>query len=282
MGAPEKPPSAGLDRQPSCGEAVVADPVRAEARPAVHRLAEVIRSLALRHRDRLAELKTQSTLFEEDDFVWWSIVRSFSTMGSSRGAAGVHERRDQLTFDTVAAHPPSARRRRIEGVLRAAKVRMPTQKAKWLLENHGRIAEMGGPVAARRALAACADRGEMILWWRQFSGIGPKYARNIMMDVHHPAFRDSIAVDARLKKVLHALGLELRPFPEGEDFFRDAARAAEVEPWDLDRLVYNFESEVLQVLKRSPCEVVARAVVDAVHAHGLSVEVVSRVLSRHL
>ena len=42
---------------------------------------------------------------------------------------------------------------------------------------------------------------------REFKGIGAKYSRNIMMDTYHPEFRDSIAIDQRIKKVSRTLGL---------------------------------------------------------------------------
>ena len=43
-------------------------------------------------------------------------------------------------------------------------------------------------------------------------GIGDKYARNIMMDVYHEDFRDSIAVDARIKAVSERLGLSFASY----------------------------------------------------------------------
>jgi hypothetical protein len=43
-------------------------------------------------------------------------------------------------------------------------------------------------------------RDGKIAFLKTFHGIGDKYARNILMDVYHREFRDSIAYDERLKK----------------------------------------------------------------------------------
>jgi len=81
-----------------------------------------------------------------------------------------------------------------------------------------------------------------------FPGIGPKYARNIMMDVYHEDFRDSIAVDSRLKKISKTLNLKFDTYQEEEQFFLGAAHEASLEGWELDRLIYNHLEEFLELL----------------------------------
>lgn len=47
-----------------------------------------------------------------------------------------------------------------------------------------------------------------------------------MMDVYHEDFRDSIAVDERVKKVSEALGLSFKTYDEHEQFYLKIAREA--------------------------------------------------------
>lgn len=71
-----------------------------------------------------------------------------------------------------------------------------------------------------------------------------KYARNIMMDVYHKDFRNSIALDARIKGISSALGLKFSSYAEHESFYLNVARDAGINGWDLDRLLFNFRKEV--------------------------------------
>jgi endonuclease III len=66
---------------------------------------------------------------------------------------------------------------------------------------------MGGPLAAKRALLHQPGRDGKIRWLKELPGIGDKYARTIMMDVYHEDFRNSIAIDARIKEVSGTIGL---------------------------------------------------------------------------
>ncbi|HEY3853400.1 MAG TPA: hypothetical protein VGO67_03290 [Verrucomicrobiae bacterium] len=78
---------------------------------------------------------------------------------------------------------------------------------------------------------------------KSFSGIGDKYARNIMMDVYHPEFRDSIAVDARIKALSNALGVSFDSYADHERFYLSVAHDAGLNGWELDRLIFHFQDE---------------------------------------
>jgi hypothetical protein len=69
-----------------------------------------------------------------------------------------------------------------------------------------------------------------------------------MMDVYHPEFRNCIAVDARIKGVSKALGLKFSTFEQEERFYIDSAKAARLQPWELDRVMYNFTKDVIDAL----------------------------------
>ena len=64
------------------------------------------------------------------------------------------------------------------------------------------------------------------------------------MDVYHEDFRDSIALDIRIKAISEALGLSFPSYTEHEQFYLDVAWEAGLNGWELDRLLFNFRPEV--------------------------------------
>jgi hypothetical protein len=65
-----------------------------------------------------------------------------------------------------------------------------------------------------------------------------------MMDVYHEDFRDSIALDVRIKAISEALGLSFASYDEHERSYLDVAWEAGINRWELDRLLFNFRPEV--------------------------------------
>src|SRR5438552_1926486 len=117
------------------------------------------------------------------------------------------ENHAKVRFDVLSNLPVRDRRKTLHETLHAAKVRMPDRKASWLAQNFKTIVRMGGVLKAKEALLAKAGRdNKMDFLMKSFEGVGPKYARNIMMDVYDDDFRESIAVDERIKKVSTRLG----------------------------------------------------------------------------
>lgn len=148
-------------------------------------------------------------------------------------------------------------------VCRAAKVRMPDRKGHFIVGCFDRIRGMGGPEAAKDQLLAQRGRESKIRWLKEMPGIGDKYARNIMMDVYHEDFWDSIAVDARIKSVSERLGLSFPSYSEHEDFYLGVAEQAGLNGWELDRLLYNFLPDVLSGLQLASSAAEQGAVPDA-------------------
>lgn len=152
---------------------------------------------------------------------------------------------------TGASHTPSSRHslRKPEGhkvrqVCRASGIRMPDKKADYILRCFEHVTRLGGPEAAKAKLLAQSGREAKIAFLQTFPGIGPKYARNIMMEVYHEDFRDSIALDIRIKAISVALGLSFESYAEHEAFYVDVAREAGLNGWELDRLLFNFRPAV--------------------------------------
>jgi endonuclease III len=125
---------------------------------------------------------------------------------------------------------------------------MAAKEASWLSENFEMIEHEGGPDAVKFKLEECNGRDAKIAFLQAFDGIGPKYARNMLMEVYHPDFRSSIAVDERIKKVSRALGVTFRTYADEERFYLDVAESVKLNGWELDRLLYNFTDEVLAAL----------------------------------
>src|SRR3712207_4478772 len=89
---------------------------------------------------------------------------------------------------------------------------------------------------------------------KRFYGIGPKYARNIWMDAYHPDFRDTIAVDLRIRKVTKALGYSFKTYEEEERFYQDIAEEAGLQGWEVDRLLYEYTDHFLAAIAASETE----------------------------
>jgi hypothetical protein len=210
-----------------------------------HTLAAIARDLARQHKDRLDELKSWERHIDRPDFLWHFLLQSFGTMGRAAGWAGLSkpENYNRVRYEALGALPAAERAAVAERACRDGKVRMPSIKAGYIAGCFERIQKMGGPDAAKKQLFALRGRDAKIQFLKGFPGIGDKYARNILMDVYHSDFRDSIAVDARIKDLSRSLGLEFSNYTEHEQFYLDVAREAGLNGWELDRLIFNYLPE---------------------------------------
>ncbi len=212
------------------------------------RLVAVVRVLAAEKRAELERHKEGQSGLARPDFIWHYLLQSFSTMGRASGWHGLignQANYRRITYTALAALTPQARASQVQKVCRAAGIRMPDKKADYILGCFECVTRLGGPEAAKAKLLARPGREAKIAFLKSFPGIGPKYARNIMMDVYHEDFRDSIALDVRIKAISKALGLpSSMPYAEEERFYLDVAREAGLNGWELDRLLFNFRTEV--------------------------------------
>lgn len=195
--------------------------------------------------ETLKRLKSRYKDLKRDDFLWHYILQSFATWGGSSGWKGLidtAETYDQITFDAVRKWPASKRTQRASRIFATAKVRYANDKGRHLVGCFDHINELGGLVAARDMLLQQKGREAKIRFLKAFPGIGDKYARNIMMDVYHPDFRNSIAIDSRIKKISNEWKLTFRSYSEHEAFYLEVARTASLSGWELDRLMYRFET----------------------------------------
>lgn len=211
------------------------------------RLVPILRSLAAEKRDELDRLKQECSGLTRPDFIWHYLLQSFSTMGRASGWYGLIGNRDnyeRITYQALVELAPEARNARVREVCRAADIRMPDKKADYILGCFEIVKRLGGPEEAKAKLLSQPGRDAKIRFLQSFPGIGPKYARNIMMDVYHEDFRDSIALDIRIQAISDALGLSFASYTEHESFYINVARQAGLNGWELDRLLFNFRPEV--------------------------------------
>lgn len=210
-------------------------------------LVDVVRRMAAENRATLEKLKENHADIARPDFLWHYLLQSFATMGRSsgwQGLIGTRANYERLIYPALHALHDGDRLRVACDVCRAAKVRMPDRKGRFIVGCFERVRNMGGPVAAKTELLAQPGREGKIRWLKGMPGIGDKYARNIMMDVYQEDFRDSIAVDARIKSLSAALGVSFRSYAAHEAFYLSVAHQAGLNGWELDRLLYNFISDV--------------------------------------
>jgi hypothetical protein len=126
----------------------------------------------------------------------------------------------------------------------ALALRHPNKKTKYILDCFDFVTRLGGPKAVKERLLALPGREAKIQFLDAFPGIGPKYARNIMMDVYHEDFRSSVALDSRIMGISEDLGLSFPSYEDHEAFYLEVAQLVGLNGWELDRLLFNFLPEV--------------------------------------
>jgi hypothetical protein len=194
---------------------------------------------------------------ERPDFVWHILLQSFATWGTARGHEGLIENLDnyrRVTFEALSKLDAQERLRVLEDVFLAAMVRYGVMKAKLMARNYDLVAKMGGPEEATRQAFSQDGKEAKIAFMKRFYGIGPKYARNIWMDAYHPDFRDSIAVDLRIRKITKALGYSFKTYEEEERFYQDIAKEADLQAWEVDRLLYEYTDHFLSAISATEGE----------------------------
>ena len=169
------------------------------------KLIEFLKNLPPDMGKRLEELKANGRKeSERKDLIWHLLLQSFSTMGNSSGWYGLIKNENnyrQVAWANIVNLETAVRYPTLERVLRLAKVRMPEKKAKWLEEDFIIIQNMGGIAEVNKKALNQKGKINKISFLQQFHGIGDKYSRNIWMDMYHPDFYDSIAIDERIKKI---------------------------------------------------------------------------------
>ena len=221
-----------------------------------HRLAKAAREIANEKLHTLQKYKDARSEIERPDFLWHYLLQSFATMGRSAGLEdllGNPDHYKQLRYDVLAALSPNDREAQVRRICRASRrLRMPDLKASYIIGCFDQIEALGGLEAAKSLPLAERGYKAKIAFLKTFPGIGDKYSRNLLMDVYHEDFHDSIAIDTRIKAISDLLGLPRMTYDAHEAFYLAAARSAGLNGWELDRLMYNYRDEFLSRLAIAP------------------------------
>lgn len=217
-------------------------------------LVTVAKDLRNKYQDDLDSKKKMGlALQERSDFLWYELLVSYSTWGGSRGSEGLIEdekRYQQVSYEELKKIDAKEDRiNRLRQIMKDAKVRWFNKKAPMLAQCFEKIEAMGGLTEANTTLLNKKSASEIMKFLDDFPGIGPKYARNIMMDSYHPLFRDRIALDSRVRSVSNELGLDFKNYSNHENFYLRVAKEAGIEGWELDRLIYGHTDDFLRFLR---------------------------------
>lgn len=218
------------------------------------RLVSSLKEVMKNKKDEIEKLKESYQDINRPDFIWHYLLQSFSTMGRSTGWQGLignKENYNKVTFSNLDSLGIAEREKLVTQVCKDAKVRMPSKKAEFILKCFTKITDLGGQEKAKEKLLSLQSRDKKIKFLMQFHGIGKKYARNIMMDVYHEDFRNSIAIDIRIKAITELLGLSFKTYEDEEQFYLSAGQEAGLNGWEVDRLLYNYRETFEGLLQKS-------------------------------
>jgi len=217
---------------------------------ATNRLRLAVAKVYKANSNHINALKERHNDLKRDDFIWYYLLQSFGTMGRAAGAVGIRKRYQDLEYQRLLGLNEEARSACVSKVCHEARVRFPVRKTNLILGCFNQIKECGGPKAAKVKLLEQAGKNGKITFLRHFPGIGPKYARNLMMDVYHPEFRECIAIDTRIQSISTCIGLAFTnaQYEDHERFYLALAKQAKLEGWELDRLLFNFTNDIIENL----------------------------------
>ncbi|MFN4083218.1 MAG: hypothetical protein ACK4K9_06255 [Bacteroidia bacterium] len=210
------------------------------------------------HNQKLVDLANEAQAFQlQPDWFWHALIRSFATWGGAMGYQNLVNNgglddlqyfrikdlveNDNFTYSDIVAF--------LEQVFAEANIRYSSKKARYLaynfymFDNHQEVIDLSNELWELNNVEGFIERV------MQFKGIGKKYARNIGMDLNHPAFINTIAIDSRIEKVLSALEYNgPKTYENKEAALLNIAEVAGLTGWQLDRLLFNFNFYYLNIL----------------------------------
>ncbi|HEX5103120.1 MAG TPA: hypothetical protein VFV87_04885 [Pirellulaceae bacterium] len=201
-------------------------------------------------RRRLDALKQQGARDRQrKDLIWYLLLSAATTLGNASGfdrLFGNHRLTATVSYAALVRLKPAQQRKRLLAALKQAGVRYASKKSKQLSANLREIQRRGGVESETRRALSLQGRDSKRNYFLQFAGIGPKYANNIWMDIYDDDFHDCVAVDARLSRVLHELQVDVTC---SQSFFQQIARDANLQTWEVDRLLFGFTDYFIAAIR---------------------------------
>lgn len=203
--------------------------------------------------DELDKKKKESLdNFNRNDWLWHEFIVSISTWGNAKRAQKLLKNEtlyNNIKYDNIKKLSYDEIKDIIKKTIKEAKIGVrnisPEKKADLLFKNFILLQDMGGCEIVSRFLLNIKGKKSKILFLSLFNGISEKYARNIFMDIYHEEFRNSIAVDERIKKILNFLEIpDNIQYEEKENILLAIAEESGFEPWELDRYIFSKINEI--------------------------------------
>lgn len=219
---------------------------------------------AKRHGDELERKKEEGIdLLKQPDFLWRSLLSSFATWGKTIKEENFPIIFEELSFEILENDlKDEERTERIRQVFSKTKVRPHGRPSKQeqLCKDYNLIKEKGGLLKTTDQLLKQVGKDNKIIFLLDFYGVGEKTARNILMNLYHEDFHESIAIDERIKKISASWGLEFSSdkYKEHEKFYLDIAHEARLTGWELDRLMYGHKDEFINPEAKKTEEVIIK------------------------
>jgi hypothetical protein len=202
--------------------------------------------------ERIEKIKNKAKQRQErPDTLWFELILSMATLRGSSGStlATEDEYYNQVQYQTLLEMNEEERVDHLEEVLLDAGVNMHLRKADFINAQVDRIDSLGGLDSAQEDFEARDGKEAKMDFLREFKGIGDKYARNIGMDIFHPDFQDTIALDARIRGISDQLCVEFDSYEQHEQFYISVAERLGITAWELDRILYRYTDEVIAEIK---------------------------------
>jgi len=209
---------------------------------------EVLRSHASRMATRIRIMKDAAVKFgEHPDWPWTNFVSSFASYrGSDNWTKKVEPRMAEFLWDRVTQLGDHQRATLFHTVPNPIFRDIVAGRLEQVYQS---ILAEGGPQVVRERLNSLSSTALWLNALQQYPGIGPKYARNIAMDVYHPLVRSHFAVDTRLYDILWELVFAKPSFDESEAIFKGIAARIDIDAWALDRILYSQYRVILADLR---------------------------------
>ena len=206
-----------------------------------------LKRAACYHAGELEAMRSDALMLgAHPEWPWKGLLISAATRGGSWRWAGKVE----PLFDdgTLAWHTLENADNRPDAFLQVG--RFKNRTADSLEKLYQFVSAEGGPVGVRARLSEL-DAAGVISFWCNHDGISDKYARNMMLDIYDQRFRTGFfAIDSRIDKLLPELGYAgPRHYAEKECFLGALAADASLDGWTLDRLLYNWNSDIRRKLE---------------------------------
>ena len=206
-----------------------------------------------RHKQDLERIREENKrAIERPHYLWAKIVEAFANWGGPEGwdlLVQDAENLSRLAYPALAQLSLERRHHEIHATLKKAGVKWPNKKARYLERCVQQIEALGGPEEAKRLFFDQEGPREQERFLRALPGIGPSYAKALVMDAQPELFRQTITVDKRIKRISTRLALRFADHAAEERFYRAVATEVSITPQELETVLLHYLDEILELLE---------------------------------